>query len=81
MKKPEPVSQVRRNPEVIATVTLDSADETVVKDELDFNETLPGLMGKTLQHSALSMFVTSFTTAAAFLVSYLSNITAIRCFG
>ncbi|KAL5283685.1 DISP1 family protein [Megaselia abdita] len=81
MKKSEPVVVARKNPEVIATVTLENADETVVKDELDFNETLPGLMGKTLKHSALSMFVTSFTTAAAFFVSYLSNITAIRCFG
>ncbi|XP_060155995.1 protein dispatched homolog 1 isoform X3 [Globicephala melas] len=35
----------------------------------------------TLQHAALSMFVTSFTTAAAFYANYVSNITAIRCFG
>ncbi|XP_018120452.1 protein dispatched homolog 1 isoform X1 [Xenopus laevis] len=35
----------------------------------------------TLQHAALSMFVTSFTTAAAFYANYISNITAIRCFG
>ncbi|KAJ8355475.1 hypothetical protein SKAU_G00182690 [Synaphobranchus kaupii] len=34
-----------------------------------------------LQHAALSMFVTSFTTAAAFYANYVSNITAIRCFG
>lgn len=81
MKKSEHVVTARRNPEVIATVTLENSEETVVKDELEFNETLPGLMKKTLKHSALSMFVTSFTTAAAFFVSYLSNITAIRCFG
>ncbi|XP_060048438.1 protein dispatched homolog 1 isoform X2 [Erinaceus europaeus] len=35
----------------------------------------------TLRHAALSMFVTSFTTAAAFYANYVSNITAIRCFG
>ncbi|XP_075060403.1 protein dispatched homolog 1 isoform X2 [Mixophyes fleayi] len=35
----------------------------------------------TLQHAALSMFVTSFTTSAAFYANYVSNITAIRCFG
>nr|XP_036864796.1 protein dispatched homolog 1 isoform X2 [Manis javanica] len=34
-----------------------------------------------LQHAALSMFVTSFTTAAAFYANYVSDITAIRCFG
>ncbi|XP_008266606.2 protein dispatched homolog 1 isoform X2 [Oryctolagus cuniculus] len=38
-------------------------------------------VGVTLQHTALSMFVTSFTTAAAFYANYVSNITAIRCFG
>uniref|UniRef100_A0A8C7E5F7 Protein dispatched homolog 1 n=1 Tax=Naja naja TaxID=35670 RepID=A0A8C7E5F7_NAJNA len=38
-------------------------------------------MSITLQHAALSMFVTSFTTAAAFYANYVSNITAIRCFG
>ncbi|CAK6442217.1 unnamed protein product [Pipistrellus nathusii] len=38
-------------------------------------------VGVTLRHAALSMFVTSFTTAAAFYANYVSNITAIRCFG
>ncbi|XP_062896636.1 protein dispatched homolog 1 isoform X1 [Mobula hypostoma] len=38
-------------------------------------------MSITLNHAALSMFVTSFTTAAAFYANYVSNITAIRCFG
>lgn len=35
----------------------------------------------TLHHAALSMFVTSFTTSAAFYANFVSNITAIRCFG
>ncbi|KAJ0027012.1 hypothetical protein NQD34_018012 [Periophthalmus magnuspinnatus] len=47
------------------------------KPHADLSETV----GVTLQHAALSMFVTSFTTAAAFYANYVSNITAIRCFG
>ena len=35
----------------------------------------------TLSHAALSMFVTSFTTAAAFYANVVSDITAIRLFG
>lgn len=42
---------------------------------------LADIVSVTLQHAALSMFVTSFTTAAAFYANYVSNITAIRCFG
>lgn len=45
------------------------------------NAELSETVGVTLQHAALSMFVTSFTTAAAFYANYVSNITAIRCFG
>uniref|UniRef100_A0A4X1TL25 Protein dispatched homolog 1 n=1 Tax=Sus scrofa TaxID=9823 RepID=A0A4X1TL25_PIG len=47
------------------------------KPHADTSETV----SVTLQHAALSMFVTSFTTAAAFYANYVSNITAIRCFG
>ena len=35
----------------------------------------------TLSHAALSMFVTSFTTSAAFYANVVSDITAIRLFG
>ncbi|XP_061825112.2 protein dispatched homolog 1-like [Nerophis lumbriciformis] len=35
----------------------------------------------TLQHAALSMFVTSFTTAAAFYANDVSNVVVIRCLG
>ncbi|XP_033115850.1 protein dispatched homolog 1-like [Anneissia japonica] len=35
---------------------------------------------ETSRHAVLTMFVTSFTTAAAFYVNALSSITAIRCF-
>ncbi|XP_067098473.1 protein dispatched homolog 1 [Osmerus mordax] len=45
------------------------------------NQELSETVSITLQHAALSMFVTSFTTAAAFYANYVSNITAIRCFG
>ncbi|XP_024147117.1 protein dispatched homolog 1 isoform X1 [Oryzias melastigma] len=47
------------------------------KPHSDLTETV----SVTLHHAALSMFVTSFTTAAAFYANYVSNITAIRCFG
>ncbi|XP_058467660.1 protein dispatched [Malaya genurostris] len=45
------------------------------------SDTLVGIMGSTLKHAALSMLVTSLTTAAAFYASYVSSITAVRCFG
>lgn len=45
------------------------------------NSELSETVNVTLHHAALSMFVTSFTTAAAFYANYVSNITAIRCFG
>ncbi|XP_026097049.1 protein dispatched homolog 1-like [Carassius auratus] len=45
------------------------------------NSELSETVSVTLHHAALSMFVTSFTTAAAFYANYVSNITAIRCFG
>lgn len=35
----------------------------------------------TLKHASLSMFVTSFTTAAAFIANFSSQITTIKCFG
>ncbi|TRY78598.1 hypothetical protein TCAL_06908 [Tigriopus californicus] len=50
----------------------------------DPNLSLPDQMEKlvlnTLQHSTLSMLVTSLTTAMAFFASYISSITAIKCF-
>ncbi|XP_067619629.1 protein dispatched isoform X2 [Eurosta solidaginis] len=44
-------------------------------------DTLQNLMASTFHHSALSMFVSSLTTATAFFASYTSSITAIKCFG
>ncbi|XP_055903846.1 protein dispatched isoform X1 [Eupeodes corollae] len=49
--------------------------------DTEYSETLQYLMATTLSHSALSMFVTSLTTAAAFYASYLCSITSIKCFG
>ena len=43
--------------------------------------TLTKITAETLKHASLSMFVTSFTTAAAFLANLSSEITSIRCFG
>lgn len=39
------------------------------------------LMMQTLNHAALSMFVTSLTTASAFFTNTVSTITSIKCFG
>ena len=38
-------------------------------------------LSATFSHAILSIFVTSFTTAAAFTANLVSNITAIQCFG
>ena len=42
--------------------------------------TLAKLVMDTLAHAGLSMFVTSFTTMAAFFSSFVCPVTAIRCF-
>lgn len=44
------------------------------------NGTLVKLVRDTLHHACLSMLVTSITTAAAFFASFISSITAVRCF-
>ncbi|GAB0087327.1 Protein dispatched [Sergentomyia squamirostris] len=49
--------------------------------EYSHADTLTDLMGMTLKHAALSMLVTSITTSAAFYASFVSSITAVRCFG
>lgn len=42
---------------------------------------LTRITADTLKHASLSMFVTSFTTAAAFIANFSSQITTIKCFG
>ena len=43
--------------------------------------TLEKVISRTLSHAALSVFVTSLTTSAAFFANAVSNITAIKVFG
>jgi protein dispatched 1 len=38
-------------------------------------------MSYTFRHAALSMLTTSLTTSCAFFASFVSSITAVRCFG
>ncbi|XP_051952053.1 protein dispatched homolog 1-like [Xyrauchen texanus] len=72
---------------LIILVGIGADDAFVLCDVWNFtkfdkpNSELSENVSVTLQHAALSMFVTSFTTAAAFYANYVSNITAIRCFG
>ena len=47
----------------------------------DSSMPLGSLITQTFNHAALSIFVTSLTTSAAFLANFVSNITAIKCFG
>ncbi|XP_022086304.1 protein dispatched homolog 1-like [Acanthaster planci] len=44
-------------------------------------EDLVSLTRETLRHATTTMFVTSFTTAAALYASVISDITAVKCFG
>ncbi|CAF0819815.1 unnamed protein product [Rotaria sp. Silwood1] len=44
-------------------------------------EALTEIMAKTLKHAASSMFVTSFTTSAAFFTNMLTNISFVQVFG
>ena len=44
-------------------------------------EALIEIMSNTLKHAASSMFVTSFTTAAAFFTNMLTNISFVQVFG
>nr|XP_022901255.1 protein dispatched homolog 1 isoform X1 [Onthophagus taurus] len=45
-----------------------------------FGGPLVKVMSSTLDHAIVSMIITSFTTAVAFAASYISSITAIKCF-
>lgn len=54
---------------------------TSMASEASYRDTLAGLIDVTLTHAAISMGVTSLTTAVAFYVSFINSITAIKCFG
>uniref|UniRef100_W8BU90 Protein dispatched n=3 Tax=Ceratitis capitata TaxID=7213 RepID=W8BU90_CERCA len=61
--------------------TASAHPTSVIDGGNEHTETLQSLMASTFHHSALSMFVSSLTTATAFFASYTSSITAIKCFG
>ncbi|XP_030376547.1 protein dispatched [Scaptodrosophila lebanonensis] len=63
------------------TSTLNTQATLPTTLEHEHTETLQNLMSLTMRHAAASMFVTSVTTAGAFYASYISSITAIKCFG
>jgi hypothetical protein len=44
-------------------------------------DVLTEIMSNTLKHAASSMFVTSFTTSAAFFTNMLTNISFVQVFG
>lgn len=54
---------------------------TSMASDASYRDTLAGLIDVTLTHAAISMGVTSLTTAVAFYVSFINSITAIKCFG
>ncbi|UJR06815.1 hypothetical protein I4U23_011102 [Adineta vaga] len=62
---------------------LNINEENVDEDYRDClnEEVLIEIMSKTLKHAASSMFVTSFTTSAAFFTNILTNISFIQVFG
>lgn len=49
--------------------------------DVSYKDTLAGLIAVTLKHAAISMGVTSLTTAVAFYTSFINSITAVKCFG
>lgn len=52
-----------------------------IASNVSYPETLAGLIAVTIKHAALSMLVTTLTTAFALYTSIINSITAIRCFG
>ncbi|CAF0755731.1 unnamed protein product [Adineta steineri] len=56
-------------------------DPEEMKRLLSSEEALTEIMAKTLKHAASSMFVTSFTTSAAFFTNMLTNISFVQVFG
>jgi predicted RND superfamily exporter protein len=56
-------------------------DRDEIRRILSTEEALTQIMSKTLKHAASSMFVTSFTTSAAFFTNMLTNISFVQVFG
>lgn len=67
--------------ERVKSLGLPASTTSSFATNASYPDTLAGLMSATLKHAAASILVTSLTTALAFYTSYLSAITAIRCFG
>lgn len=67
--------------ERVKTLGLPVSSSSSFATNASYPDTLAGLLATTLKHAATSMLVTSLTTSLAFYTSYLSAITAIRCFG
>ncbi|UJR19779.1 hypothetical protein I4U23_022913 [Adineta vaga] len=59
---------------------FNESQQQVQEFELN-DDALIEIMSKTLKHAASSMFVTSFTTSAAFFTNILTNISFIQVFG
>ena len=58
-----------------------SEDALELKKVLLTEQALTEIMSETLKHAASSMFVTSFTTAAAFCTNMITNISFVQVFG
>ena len=56
-------------------------DPEEIRKILLSEEALVEIMSNTLKHAASSMFVTSFTTSAAFCTNMLTNISFVQVFG
>lgn len=74
LKSPSNAFQTRHR-----TVIFNDPEE--MRKLLLSEEALTEIMAKTLTHAGSSMFVTSFTTSAAFFTNMLTNISFIQVFG
>ncbi|CAF1302782.1 unnamed protein product [Adineta steineri] len=75
IKKPSSIFQSRKRS------SLPPYDSEMIRKVLLNEEALIEIMSKTLKHAASSMFVTSFTTSAAFFTNMLTNISFVQVFG
>jgi len=53
--------------------------ETIFRQKIGEDDLLR-MVKATLKHSTLTISVTSITTSVAFFASFISNVTAIKCF-
>ena len=74
LKTPSTTFQSRYRPSTVN-------DSVQLRKILLSEEALIEIMSNTLKHAASSMFVTSFTTSAAFFTNMLTNISFVQVFG